>query len=613
MEYKGYTGKILQVNLTERKTETMMLTEKLCEDYIGGVGFAAKIIADRAQNWQEPLDERNPLIFMTGPLAGTIIPWSGRHCVAAISPLTGLFGEAYSGGTFARELKRAGYDGIVITGKADGLVYLKVHDDTVSIEDATQFTGIDTYEIEGLLRKQSGEKAKITAIGKAGEKLVKFACVMNDGLAGRAAARCGLGAVMGSKNLKAIAVTGSNEVPLLNRDCLMQSINTIMPKMVKDPKHRLKKDQSIYSFFIDSGRNSVHNWRDGELKGFKEAVLKETEKHVYEGKAYHCAGCRSGCVESHVGTQGRLLHWEAFAPLGSQCGLTDMRDVQMAFDICNRHGIDSISAGGVLSFAMECFEEGLIDLNDTEGIELRFGNSEAMLSMLENICKREGLGDILADGVRDAARHIGKGAEQYAIETKGLEVPAHDPRAHNFLALAYATSNRGACHCDAAEPRLESKPIENPQKFQFIVDGIAEKVVRGQNYACIINSLTVCGFSNDGTAQSSSPSDFLGLAAKEINEWFNMATGMDRDFESLMHSGEKIFNLKHLINLKCGYDPSTDTLHERFTTLKRKPGPLADHLPQIKPMVIDFYRVRGWESDGTIKDETLERLGLGEL
>lgn len=262
---------------------------------------------------------------------------------------------------------------------------------------------------------------------------------------------------------------------------------------------------------------------------------------------------------------------------------------------------------------MECFEAGLIDLNDMDGIELRFGNGAAMHAMLEKICKREGFGAVLAEGVKGAARHIGKGAEQYAIETKGLEVPAHDPRSHNFLALSYATSNRGACHCDAAEPRLENKPIENPEKFQFAVDGMAEKVVRGQNYAGIINALIICGFSNDSSAQSSSPSDFLGLTAKEVNVWFNLATGMDRDFESLMYSGEKIFNLKHLINLKCGYTPNSDTLHERFISLKRKSGPMANHLPQIKTMISNYYRVRGWEPNGQITTGKLKELGFEEF
>lgn len=612
MKYKGYTGKILKVDLTERKSETISISEKLAENYIGGVGAAAKIIAEMITPDMDPLNERNPLVFMTGPLTGTIIPWSGRHCVATISPLTGIWGEAYAGGTWGRELKKAGFDGIVITGKADQFVYLKVNNENVTIEEASTLKGKDTFETESIIRKTFNEKAKVAAIGQAGENLVKFAAVLHDGPAARTAARCGVGTVMGSKNLKAIAVAGTQDVEVAEKEKLQQSIKKVMPQLINDPEHRLKKATRIYSLFVDSGRNSVHNWRDGELKGFKESVLKETERHIKEAKPYFCAGCRTGCVESTIGTEGRLLHWEAFGPLGSQCGITNMECVQRAFDLCNRHGVDSISAGGVISFAMECFEEGLITEKDTDGIPLTFGNGHAMLTMLEKVCKREGFGSILAEGVKKAASAIGRDAERFAIEVKGLEVPAHDPRSHNFLALAYATANRGACHTDAGEPRLESEAQENPERFTFAVEGMAEKVARGQNYVGIINSLILCGFSNDGTAQYNSPMDFPGLSAKEVIEWFNLATGMERDFASLMLAGERIFNLKHLINLTRGLDPISDTLHERFITLRRQPGPLADHLPPMKEMVSEYYRIRGWEADGKIKLKKLEELGLKE-
>ncbi|MCK5257862.1 MAG: aldehyde ferredoxin oxidoreductase, partial [Deltaproteobacteria bacterium] len=212
MKYKGYTGKTLNINLTERKVESIPLSEKMAEDYIGGVGLAAKLISEAVRPGLDPLGESNPLAFMTGPLTGTIIPWSGRHCVATISPLTGIWGEAYAGGTWAREIKKAGFDGIVITGKADSLVYLKVVDQTVTIEDAAALKGKDTYETEALLREYYGEKVKVAAIGTGGENLVRFAAVMHDGPAARTAARCGVGAVMGSKNLKAIAVMGNGDV-----------------------------------------------------------------------------------------------------------------------------------------------------------------------------------------------------------------------------------------------------------------------------------------------------------------------------------------------------------------------------------------------------------------
>jgi len=613
MKYKGYTGKVLNVDLTGRKIEAIPLSEKLAEDYIGGVGIAAKVISDMVKLEMEALDGSTPLIFMTGPLTGTIIPWSGRHCVATISPLTGVWGEAYAGGTWGKELKKAGFDGIILTGKADRPVYLKIIDQTVTIEDASALKGKDTYETDALLKKYCGGKTKVAAIGAAGENLVRFAAIIHDGPAARTAGRCGIGAVMGAKNLKAIAVKGSGNIYVAEKERLIKSVKDVMPELVKDQEHRLKKASNVFSMFIDDGRHGVNNWRDGELEGFKKSFLKEVERHVREGKPYLCAGCRTGCVESHVSSGERQTVWEVVAPLGSQCGITDMKCVQKAYEICNRHGIDSISAGGVISFAMECFEEGIITEEDTDGIRLTFGNGDALLAMLEKVCRREGLGSVLAEGSRKAARLLGAGAEKFAIEVKGLEVPAHDPRAHNFLALAYATDNRGAIHTGAADPRIEGFDLLNMEDVRFAVRSTAEMVARGQNYAGILNSLVLCAFSHAGYAQYYSVNEFPGVTAKEVTYWFNLATGIEKDFESLMHSGEKMFNLRRLINLKLGLDPASDSLPERLITVKRKKGPAADHLPPIKDMLADYYRIRGWETSGKVKAKKLEELGLKEL
>jgi aldehyde:ferredoxin oxidoreductase len=612
MRYKGYTGKILKVNLTEREIESIPLSEKLAEDYIGGVGISAKVISDMARPGMDPLDGSNPLIFMTGPLTGTIIPWSGRHCVATISPLTGMWGEAYAGGTWGKELKKAGFDGILITGKAGHLVFLKIINQKVTIEDAATLKGKDTYETETLLKKYGDGKARVAAIGAAGENLVRFAAVINDGPAARTAGRCGIGAVMGSKNLKAITVIGNENIDVAEKERLKKSIKDTLPKLVKDPEHRLKKATSVFSMFIDDRRHGVNNWRDGELEGFKESFLKEVGKHARKGKPYLCAGCRTGCVESYVSSGKRQTVWEVVAPLGSQCGITGMEYIQKAYEICNRHGIDSISAGGVISFAMECFEEGIITDKDTDGIRLAFGDGDAMLAMLDKICKKEGFGSVLAEGTRKAARVIGKGAERFAIEVKGLEVPAHDPRTHNFLALAYATDNRGAIHTGAADPKVEGFDLLDMEKVRFATRGTAEMVARGQDYAGILNSLVLCAFSHAGYAQNYSALGFPGITAKEVTSWFNLATGMEKDFDALMLSGERMFNLRRLINLKLGLDPALDSLPERLITVKRGRGPAANHLPPIKEMVADYYRVRGWDAGGKVKVKKLKRLGLKE-
>jgi aldehyde:ferredoxin oxidoreductase len=610
MKYQGYTGTVLRVDLKRRQVESMPLAEKLAEDYIGGVGIAAALIDESLIADLDPLDERNPLVFMTGPLTGTQVPWSGRHCVATISPLTGIWGEAYAGGTWGRELKRAGFDGIVVTGKAERPVYLKITDQTVTIEDAGSIAGKDALETEQLLRNCCGEKVKVAAIGIAGEKLVKFAAVIHDGPAARTAARCGVGAVMGSKNLKAIAVLGNQSVAVAEKEKLQQSIRAALPEMVKKPEHCLKKALAVFTMFVNDGRPGVNNWRDGYLAGFNESVLKEIENHTRKAQPYQCAGCPTGCVESNVKAGVRQNVWESIAPLGSQCGMTDMSFVQKAYDLCNRHGIDTISAGGVISFAMECFEEGLISEKDTDGLHLTFGSGDAMLAMLGKICRREGFGAVLAEGTRRAAQMIGKGAEKYAIEVKGLEVPAHDPRAHNFLALAYATDPRGAIHTGAADPKVEGFDLMDMAAIRFNADIAPEMVARGQDYGGILNSLVLCAFSHAGYAQCYSAQGFPGITAKEVTEWLNLATGMEKDFSSLMLSGEKIFNLKHQINLKRGLDSSSDYLHERFTTLKRNYGPAADHLPPVEKMIKDYYHIRGWEDDGRITPQKLIALGL---
>lgn len=613
MDAKGFMGKILTVDLAERRVEAIPLSKELAEDYIGGGGIAAKIISDRLVPEMDPLSESNPLVFMTGPLTGTIIPWSGRHCVATLSPLTNMWGESYAGGSWGKELKKAGFDGILITGKADRPVYLKIIDQKVTIEDATALKGKDTYETDALLRKDCGEKAKVAAIGPAGEHLVRYAAIIHEGPAARTAARCGVGAVMGSKNLKAVVVKGEGTIEVAERERLVLSIKNALPELVTNTEHRLKKAIAVFSMFIEDGRPGINNWRDGELKGFKESLLKEIETHVKEAKPYLCAGCRTGCVESNVSAGQRQIVWEVIAPLGSQCGITDMKCVGEAYQICNRNGIDSVTAGGVISFAMECFEEGIITEKDTDGIQLTFGNGNAMLEMLEKICRKEGFGTILAEGTRKAASLIGTPAERYALEVKGLELPAHDPRSHNFFALTYATDNRGAHHISVLNPRYEGSDLIDLEPLRFDADNTAAIVARRQDYSNLLNSLILCMFCEVAFAQYYTPTEFQGLTAKEITEWFNLATGLDRDFKSLLHSGEKIFNLKHLINLKRGFDPASDTLPDRFTTATRKQGPASEHLPQIKEMVEDYYHQRGWETSGKIKAEKLAELGLADL
>lgn len=610
MKYGGYRGKILDVNLSEEKITLLDFNENDAENFIGGGGLAAKIVAELFKPNLSPLHEDAPLVFATGPLTGTIVPWSGRHCVAGISPLTHLWGESYSGGNWGKGLKQAGYDALIIRGKAKKKVYLYVSDKKVSIEDASHLKNKDCWQTDKILKDELGDKTKVASIGLAGENIVKFASILNDGSASRMAARCGFGALMGSKNLKAVAVQGSKKVKLYDESRLIESIKEKLPPLITEKEHCLKKARFVFSGFVDDGRHGVENWRKGDLAGFKEALLEEVEKHIEKAKPYLCSGCRTGCVESNTLKGIRQSVWESFAPLGSQLGIIDMAVVQELYDICNRNAIDSISAGGVLSFAMECFEEGIISKKDTDGIELEFGNGEAAKEMLEKICRREGFGEILAEGTKRAAKLIGRRAEEFALHTKGLEIPAHDPRTHNFMALTYATDNRGASHLSASNPRIGESDFADLLKIRFEAEGTAEMVVRRQNYSTLLNSLVLCIFSQAGYAQYYSPENFQGISAKEVNEWFNLATGMNKDIDSMLFDGERIFNLKHIINRKLGLESSEDSLPKRFLTLKRGQGPAANHLPQMDEMIKEYYEKRSWKRNGDLREEKVNQLGL---
>ncbi|OGL45603.1 MAG: hypothetical protein A2W05_06595, partial [Candidatus Schekmanbacteria bacterium RBG_16_38_10] len=428
---------------------------------------------------------------------------------------------------------------------------------------------------------------------------------------GRAAARCGFGAVMGSKNLKAIAVRGDKKPEIHDEENLRENIKKSLPAFIHSKDHMLGKVKYVFTGFVEDGRHGINNWRDGELNGFKENLIEEVENHVRSGKPYLCRHCYTGCVESNIIGEKRSTVWEVLAPLGSQCGVIDMHAINKAYELCNRYGIDCISAGGTISFAMEAFEAGIIAKKDTDGLDLRFGKAESMLELLKKISMKEGIGEVLGNGARSAAEHFGGKSPQFAIHGKGLEVPAHEPRSHNFLALAYATDNRGASHCSASNPRSSEEDFADLMKIRFDAKGTGRMVARRQNYTSMLNSLVMCIFSQAGYAQYYTPGDYQGISANNVVEWFRYVTGRDIDLKSFLLAGERIFNLKHLINLKRGITGKDDTLTERL--LKEKRGgtsPAAENLPPLETMIEEYYECRGWDKDGKLTKEKLERLGL---
>ncbi len=606
---KGYNSKILRVNLSTGDINYDYLDEPKARKYIGGVGLAAKILWDETTPDTDPLSPENKLLFMAGPLTGSILPKSSRYIIAGISPLTGIWGQAHSGGRFADELRHAGLDGIIVEGRASKPVYLWLHNQKAEIRDAVQVWGKDTYEVSDILQRETDAKSSVACIGVAGERLVKIAGVMNDGKQGRAAARCGLGAVMGSKNLKAIAVRGTLPINFYDEGKLNEAVQKIRPFcQIAKPEERLANDMMVFKNFFVYGRVPVKNWSEGSFE--EGRVYTETMR---DAKPLHCARCPNSCLESYQLKSGeRHMVWESWGPLGTNCYIANAEAMQEAYTLCNKYGLDTISTGAVISFAIECFEKGLINKEDTDGIELKWGNFEAVMALLQKIGEREGFGELLGEGVKRAAERIGGIASEYAMHVKGLEFPAHDPRSLASHALGYATGSIGAAHMEPVgadhlenwmelpQPRT-SPELGFPVAFnRFDVEGKGRLVAKTQDFGCMLDSITVCLFLFVGN----------GVQPSYLLQALNSATGWDMTLDEFILIGERIFNLKRMFSVKRGISRKDDMLPPRILTHKLTTGGTRGNLFHFGTMLNEYYIVRGWGEEGIPTREKLIELGL---
>lgn len=610
---KGYMGKILRVDLSRKKIESVNLDENLAKKFIGGSGLGAKILYDETGPETDPLGPENRLIFMTGPFAATPVITSGRHAVVTKSPLTGIFAESDSGGTWGPFLKRAGFDGIVIYGKADKPVYLWVYDGQAEIREAAHLWGKDTYELDPLIRRETREDAVVAAIGPAGEKMVKFASIMNDGKDARAAGRAGTGAVMGSKNLKAIVVHGNFQVEIADPEGLRASLREISPMVAKNAEGMRKNGTAGgVTTFEALGSLPLQNWKyqgrweEGATKISGPAM---TEK-ILTG-VYYCDKCVIGCGRKvkidkgpYAGVEGAGPEYETIALIGSLCLVDDIEAIAKANELCNRYGLDTISCGAAIAFAMEAYEKGLLTKKDTDELELSWGRGDVVVKMVEKIGKREGLGQLLGEGVRAAAEKLGRNAAEFSLHVKGLEIPGHDPRCYNAGAVSYATSNRGACHLAGFShvfERVLTMPEIGVEKTlpRLEVKGKGELAAKTQNVMSLFDSLKLCKFTMFG-----------GLKLSPIMNWYTMVTGVPIDMAEFLKTGERIFNIKRLYNVKCGISRKDDLLPMRFLTLKRKGEGLTPNLPPLGEMLSEYYEVRGWNEDGVPTPQKLQELGL---
>ncbi|MGA2466785.1 MAG: aldehyde ferredoxin oxidoreductase family protein [Thermodesulfobacteriota bacterium] len=613
MRLKGYIGKVLHIDLTHSKGRVEDLKEDWAHQFIGGSGLGTKFLYEMTDERTNPLGPENPLIFMTGPFTGTSVPLSGRHAVVSQSPFTGIFGESDVGGTWGANLKKAGFDGIIITGQSEKPIYLWVHDGEWEIRDASHLWGKDTYEIDPILKSETHEKAVVSAIGQAGENQVLISSVMTDGRDGRAAGRCGMGAVMGSKNLKAIVVYGTGNVSVYNPEIVKGLPKKYSQRIIQNGKNfKNYGTAGALSTFEAMGTLPLQNWKFvGRWEESAEKINGFTMTETLLKGRYFCDACVLGCGRRiklekgpYAGVEGAGPEYETLALLGSNCLIDDLEALCFANELCNRFGLDTISTGGVIAFAMEAFEKGLIDRKDTGGIDLRWGSVEALIEMIKMIAWKKGLGELLGKGIKKASEGIGKNSSEFAMHIKGLEMPAHDPRGYNAGGVGFATSSRGACHLGGLshtfERVLKAPEIGIPEPLdRFQVEGKGILAAKTQNLMGMMDSLKLCKFIL-----------FAGVTISDIVKWYEYVTGKEMAIDDFVKTGERIFNLKRLYNVKLGISRKDDFLPPRFLTFKRVGKGLTPNLPPFGQMLSEYYEYRGWAEDGIPIPEKLKELGL---
>ncbi len=613
----GYRAKILELDLNSGNVNTTIIEEDVQRNFIGGSGLAAKLFLDRVPPDVDPLSPDNILFVMTGPLSGTTLPGGSRFTVCAKSPLTGIWGESCSGGSFANGLRGAGFDGIAVTGASENPVYVFIENGNVEIRDAAELWGKPNYDTEDFLRERhSGHrKVSVLSIGPGGENRVRYAviCHLKRDFVGRG----GMGAVMGSKNLKAIVVCGNGKVPLAQPDAFAKKAKEIMAKA---------KDHIVLQTLRAAGTNGAmdsgvllgdvpgKNWTVGDMTAFAPKIggeMLNSEKFLTGVES--CHGCPVGCKRvvsikegPYKGMAGPGPEYEGVASLGALLMIDDLAAVIKLNEACNNYGMDVISCGSTIAMAMDCYEHGLIGPDDTDGLKLKWGDADVVLRLIEKIALRDGFGDVLADGTRRAAQKIGGNAADYAVEVKGMEVPMHDPRAFHGLALSYATGVRGACHTNDLTYAIEQGIFIWPEAGiaggheQKSSEGKAEIVVISQNLGMVMNAGIMCYMLKSV------------INEQDLVDLMREASGYDYELKELITCGERIWMLKRGLNNLMGVTAADDRLPKQLLTA-HKEGGAAGSVPDLARMLKEYYPLRGLDANGRPLKQKLNNLGLSDL
>ena len=601
-----YAGKLLRVCLESGQVADVPVDPETVRTVLLGSGLAAQMFHDALAAGRvpdDPLDPANTLYAFNGLLTGTIVPTGCRSTWCARSPLTGIWGESNTGGHWGAELRFSGYDGLILEGGADHPVYLWIDGRAgmVELRDARPLWGLDQFETHEQVRAETDPRAQIASIGPAGERGVRYASVMQGGpMHSRAAGRTGMGAVMGAKMLKAVAVRGTAKPRYPDADAL-RSLVKRLNKMIRTQAAGMTLLGTSGGVLTAErfGGLPLKNWQEGSWPDGAEAITGQTMHDRIWVRNTFCYACPIGCGKAieitegpYAGVRGEGPEYETLCGFGSNLLIDDLDAIARMNDLCNRLGMDTISTSGVLAFATEAFEHGRITLADTDGIALRWGDPEPAIEMIDKIARREGIGDLLAQGSRASARALGDEAPQWAMHVKGLELPYIDPRAFVDMALDYATANRGACHMESpsywrgygmAWPGWQTEPRDRFEGGETA----ARLVVEFQDYASAFNPLGLCKFLCKG-----------GITPAHVATVVNTALGWTWTEGDLLAAGRRIFDLKREINLQLGVTRADDTLPPRLRTLPRPSGSAAGSLPDLEGMLAHYDRLRGWDAEG---------------
>jgi aldehyde:ferredoxin oxidoreductase len=607
----GYAGTVLYVDLSTGKTRSEKLTEETAKKYVGGIGLGMKLWLSNSKAGVDPLSPENPLVLSLGPVSGTMFPTGGNgHAFISKSPATGGVGEAVSHGTFGAELKRAGYDAIVFTGKAEKPVYLWIDDEAIQVMDASNVWGKSPGETEDAIKDEIGDYyVRVAAIGLAGEKLSKMANIINEKT--RAAGRTGLGAVMGSKNLKAIAVRGTHDIKVAKGEEFMDMVKEYHERMKGPASMRYRTLGTVENIQIANDLNCmpVKNYSSSHLDKI-DTINPDEINERFIAKIIACNSCAMRCEHEALVREGPFkgslarIEYDNLWALGPNCGVDKLDAIIRAAELCTYYGLDATSTGVTISFIMDCHEKGILSHEELGGVDAHFGNGDAVVQLVEKIAKREGIGDLLADGAKAAAAKIGKNSAELAQQIKGLEVTGYDLRCLKTAALAAAVSFRGADHSRSGAYQLDMKGKVDRNKAE---KGRGKLVKDGENMLAVMDSLIVC--------KNSKATFYKEL--QDLAKLYSAVTGFDVTAQELEAAGDRIINLAKLINVREGLTRDDDTLPWKVLN-----QPVNDETSakgsvvtqdELELMLDDYYQSRGWTVEGVPPAAKLQELGLAEF